>query len=282
MRVNGPGSKRRVAAAAGIVAVVLAGASFAWACTSGVERLQVATGDAPFDAKTTVAPGEIVVVEGKDWNPGTVSMYLALATNPQVRIPLVDRVQIKGGEISAQFMIPANLAPNRYTLMTWHHEDEAHSRVARPVIGVTAPDAVRNNPPAPGNNGAINNDFVDSSPVTGEVPAASTANAPAAVAAGDTAQAPESVTVTPQPTGDPVVAAQTAAPVVSASDWTGTPSGTDRSAPRKLGDTPSESTNGGLLVGAGLLAAGSVALFGGFAVAVARRRKVAALATRGF
>lgn len=290
MRVNGLGTKRRIATAAGVMAVVLAGASFAWACTTGSETALVATGKAPLSENTTATAGDVITVEGSGWQPeGTVSIYLSTSTGDR---PLADNVPIvgarnstagspgQGGTISAQMTVPSGLAPGTYPMMIRHSNGDL-SRVAQPKI-IIEPAVVRNNPAPTPTNGTPNNNAAVVSPVPVDVPAAVTESAPSPVAPGETAQAPEAVAAQPALNADPVFTAEAPSSVVPADEWAASPSSADRARPRSLTDPSSGTNGGGLLVGAGLLAVGSVALFGGFAVAVARRRKVGALASPGF
>jgi hypothetical protein len=202
--------KQLAAGAAGLVAMVLAGASFAWACTSGIETLAPNPRTAP--------PGATVTVEGTFWDRGVVHIYLAPTGSTGNRVELTSVAVTNMREhksFSTQVTVPA-LAPGFYRMgaSLTHATGDQAGQTVESVVG-TYLFRVLAQTPASNSNGTPAGTSSPGTPATGHptagTPTASnesavnTANQPAPAADGsapavaNTAPLPAPEAATPAP-----------------------------------------------------------------------------------
>jgi hypothetical protein len=281
--------KQLAAGAAGLVAMVLAGASFAWACTSGIETLAPNPRTAP--------PGATVTVEGTFWDRGVVHIYLAPTGSTGNRVELTSVAVTNMREhksFSTQVTVPA-LAPGFYRMgaSLTHATGDQAGQTVESVVG-TYLFRVLAQTPASNSNGTPAGTSSPGTPATGHptagTPTASnesavnTANQPAPAADGsapavaNTAPLPAPEAATPAPVSAATNAGGALLPTAPFTNegWTSGQAQVQKSTPSLLDEEGSSGSNSALLVGAGFLGIGTVALFAGFTVAVARRRRAPA------
>ncbi|MGI8985058.1 MAG: hypothetical protein ACR2HM_11110 [Acidimicrobiales bacterium] len=292
---------KTVAVAVGFVALVLGGASLAWACTP-----QASLGAfTPFQSP----PGTVVTVTGSTFEDGPVEIRWGGRNGPVIGVA-------QGPDFSTSVTIPP-AAPGVYFVAAVSYDDAGQYTSRAKPFEVTAPPAESRpdkpppvQPPVdqpPVDQPPVDQAPVDQAPVGGvpadqveaEQPAATDAAAPtAAPAAGPAApvvrpagpnasaepearRAPavaDRVPAAAAPPESPLAApeatpARPLAEIISGDLWSGFAAGPDVAAP-SLTDSPSTSSRTATLtMGMALLAAGLVALFGGAVATVTARRR---------